>query len=50
MQTDWLHMLNGYWYKRDKTYSGDFDLWPGWLIKHFNEIPIGEAIGSAYLM
>ena len=50
MQTDWMHKLYKYWEEEDTTYSGDFDFWPEWLFQYYNEMPLGEAIESAYPM
>ena len=50
MKTDWLYMLDAYWDEEDKTYSGGFYFWSDWLFQYYNEIPLGEAIKSAYLM
>ena len=50
MQTSWLHMLDKYWGKGDTFYSDCFDIYPEWLFQYYNELPLGESIGSAYLM
>ena len=49
MQTDWIQMLDEYWYKTNKPYSDDYDLCPNRLYQYFNELPLGESIESAYL-
>ena len=49
IQTYWLQMLDEYWDERDTPYSDDFELRPEWLFQHFNELPLGEAIGNTYL-
>ena len=36
MQTDWLHMLDEYWDKKDTPCSDDFYLWPDWLYQYSN--------------
>ena len=49
-QTDWLHMLYEYWEERDTPYQDDFDSWHNQFFKYLNEIPLCEAIESAYIM
>ena len=49
MRTYWLHMLYDYCYEKDTPYSYNYDFWPDWLYQYFNEMPLGEAIESAYL-
>ena len=50
VQTDWLHMLDEYWYKGYTPYSGNFYFWHGWFFQYYNELPLGETIESDYLM
>ena len=47
MQTDWLKMLDVYWDEKDISYSDNFDYWPDWLLKYYNELTLVEAIESA---
>ena len=49
MRTDWLKVLDEYWYDKDTSYSDDFYFWPDWLFQHYNELPLGEAIESDYI-
>ena len=42
-------MLDEYWDEKDKPYSDDFDFRPDWLYQYLNKLPLGEAIGIAYL-
>ena len=50
MQTDWLQMLDEYWDKKYTPYSDYYDFQPDWLYQYFNELPLGKAIESAYIM
>ena len=43
-------MLDEYWYKGDTPYSYDYKLWSEWLYKNNHNMPLGEAIESAYIM
>ena len=43
-------MLYEYWVERYTPYSDYFEFWTEWLFKYFNEMPLVEAIESAYLM
>ena len=49
MRSDWLHMLDDYWDEKYTPYSDDDCFWPDWLYQYVNELPIGEAIKSAYI-
>ena len=49
MQKYWLHMLDDYWDEKYTPYSDDDYFWHDWLYQYFNELPIGEAIESAYI-
>ena len=49
MQSYWMQMLDDYWDEKYTPHSDDYDLWPDYLYKHFNGIPLGEAIESDYL-
>ena len=42
-------MLDDYWDEKDTTYSYYYAFWPDWLYQYFNDLPLGEAIESAYL-
>ena len=46
----WLQMFDEYWYEKDTPYPDDFDLWPDWLLKYYNWLPLGESIEISYLM
>ena len=48
-RTEWLQRMDEYWNRVDKPYSGGFDFYPQWLFQYYNELPLGEAIESAYL-
>ena len=50
MKKEWLKMLDEYWYEEDTPYSDSFGLWPAWLFRYYNEMPLGEAIKSSYLV
>ena len=50
MRTDLLHMLYEYWNGKYTPCSDDYDFWPDWLYTYFNELPLGEAIESDYIM
>ena len=43
-------MLDGYWDEKNTPCSDIFDFWPDCLYQYFNELPLGEAIESDYLM
>ena len=49
MRTDWMQMLDDYWYEKDTPYSDDYDFQSDWFYQYFNELPLGEAIGYDYL-
>ena len=42
-------MLDDYWDEKDTHYSDYYDFQPDWLYQNFNEMPLVEAIKSAYL-
>ena len=50
IQIEWMQTIDKYWYKGDTHYSVRFDLWPEWLFKYYDELPLGESIESADLM
>ena len=50
IRTDWLHVLDENWEERDATYLNDFEFWTEWLFQYFNELKLGEAIESDYIM
>ena len=48
MITEWLKK-NESWDDGDKSYLGGSDFWSQWLFKHYDELPLDEAIESVYL-
>ena len=50
MRTDWLQKLDEYWYKIYTPYSCGFDFQTERLLQYCNELTLGEAIESDYLI
>ena len=50
MRTTLLQTLYKYWDEEPTTHSDDFGFWPEWLFQYYNELTLGDAIESDYLM